>query len=486
MKFKVLTIILGMLFGAINSDAQAIYSANTQQRVGIENVAYQWSKMALIATANDTDRNRPRPTITSRYLGLIFVSVFDAWSRYDDKAIPVFLSKVNRRPTKERNVNNKEKAISYAAYHALLEYYPADSLLYQQLMTKLGYKFSSNIGDGKSAESIGFMAAQATIAAGKLDGSNQYGEMIGSNGIPYFNYIQYYPVNTVDTLNDPNRWQPKYFADGNGGRFAPECLTPFWNKVKPIGLKSADQFRPGPPRLFGSEQLKLEVKEVVDLQASLTNEQRALIEFMRDGPSSVQQAGHWLLFAQFVSRRDEHTLDQDVKMYFLNQVTAMDAFIACWDSKMKYDFARPFALVHEYYKNQKIKGWAGPEKGMAEMDGQEWRPYSPETFLCPPFPSYVSGHSTISGACAEALKLYTGNETLGQSVTLVPGAMTEPNRKGDPVVIHFPTFTETAEMAGLSRVLGGYHIQSENIEGLRLGRNVAHEVWKFYKKHIGE
>jgi len=41
-------------------------------------------------------------------------------------------------------------------------------------------------------------------------------------------------------------------------------------------------------------------------------------------------------------------------------------------------------------------------------------------------------------------------------------------------------------MAGMSRVLGGYHIQADNVAGLELGRNVAKEVWVFYKKHLGE
>ena len=90
---------------------------------------------------------------------------------------------------------------------------------------------------------------------------------------------------------------------------------------------------------------------------------------MRDGPQSVQQAGHWLNFAQEVSKRDDHTLDQDVKMFFYNQVVAMDAFIASWDSKMYYDFARPFALVHEYYSGEKIKAWGGVGKGMVGRNG---------------------------------------------------------------------------------------------------------------------
>jgi hypothetical protein len=164
----------------------------------------------------------------------------------------------------------------------------------------------------------------------------------------------------------------------------------------------------------------------------------------------------------------------------------MDAFIANWDSKMYYDYARPYALVHEYYQDQVIQAWGGPDRGMTELQGQEWRPYSPETFLCPPFPSYASGHSTVSGACGEALRLFTGDDHFGMSVKLVPGALTEPDNLGDTVTLHFPTFTETADMAGISRVLGGYHIQADNVAGLQLGRDVAGEVWKFYRRHLGQ
>jgi hypothetical protein len=45
------------------------------------------------------------------------------------------------------------------------------------------------------------------------------------------------------------------------------------------------------------------------------------------------------------------------------------------------------------------------------------------------------------------------------------------------VTLKLPTFTATAEMAGISRVLGGYHIQADNVAGLDLGRKVAEYVW---------
>jgi hypothetical protein len=457
-----------------------------EEPLGKDNVAYKWGKITLEATANDTERFRPRPTVTSRYLGLVWTAVFDAWSRYDGKAEPVYLKNVDRRPEKERFLQNKEIAISYAAYRAMLTYFFSDSLMLREKMRGFGLDPDNTSLDPATPAGIGNLAARSVIEARLMDGSNQTGTIPGSDGKPYSDYTGYKPVNSADTLNDLKRWQPKYFADGKGGKFCPACLTPQWNKVTTLLMGPADRFRPVPPPAIGSPQLARDVKEVVDMQANLTNEQKALVEFMRDGPKSVQQAGHWFIFAQNVSVRDHHSLDQDVKMYFLVEAAAMDAFIACWDAKMYYDYARPYSLVHDYYRGKRIKGWAGPETGMTEMDGEEWRPYSPDTFLCPPFPSYVSGHSSVSGACAEVLRLFTGNDYFGEEVKRIPGAMTEPERTGPEVTLKFPTFTETADMAGISRVLGGYHIQADNVEGLKLGRNVAGTVWKNYLVHIGE
>lgn len=479
----VLTFIMGLL-----SSGVSFAQKKQEEPKGVENIAYKWGKMALDATASDTEQFKPRPTITSRYLGLIFISIFDAWSVYDETAIPVYLKGVDRKPASEQNLKNKEIAISYAAFGAMKEYYYSDTEMFRKFMTDLGLDPDNTSTDPNTPEGVGNLAAMATIEARKNDGSNQYGEVEGSNGEAYFDYTNYSPVNSADENTDINRWQPKYFSDGKGGQYAPGCLTPYWQKVAPITLTTADQFRPGPPPLVGSEQLKKEVQEVVDLQANLSDEEIALVEFMRDGPQSVQQAGHWLKFAQDVSRRDNHTLNEDVKMYFLTEITAMDAFIASWDSKMFYDYARPYALVHEYYKDKTIKAWAGPGKGIVEMKGQEWRPYSPDIFLCPPFPSYTSGHSTISGACAEVLRLFTGDEYFGESIELIPGSLTEYDsiHFGKPVIINFPTFTETANMAGMSRVMGGYHIQADNIAGLQLGRDVATQAWEFYNDHLGK
>src|SRR5690349_21104640 len=135
------------------------------ESLGKNNLAYRWAEVALEATAHDTERFKPRPTVTSRYLALVFVSMFDAWSRYDEKAIPVYLSKVDRRPDAEQNDRNKEIAISYAAYRALSEYYFSDTIMLKKYMSDFGFNPENRSTDVSTPEGIGNLAAMAVIEA---------------------------------------------------------------------------------------------------------------------------------------------------------------------------------------------------------------------------------------------------------------------------------------------------------------------------------
>ncbi len=444
-------------------------------------MAYKWATVILEGTANDTERNRPRPPVNSRMVALPMIAMFDAWSRFDSVAVPVYLE-AERRPVHERTVKNKETAISYAACRVLQEVYWQDSALFAQRLKEFGYDPNDRSMDPSTPQGIGNLAARTVLDARHHDGSNMYGDEPGSDTL-YGDYTHYEPKNTCDSLCDINRWQPKYFIR-NGKRWAPGALAPFWGHVKPFALDSASQFRPPPPPKMGDPEVEKEVREVVELQAHLTNEQKALVEFMRDGPRSVQQAGHWLIFSRDVSIRDKHTLDDDVKMYFIVSTTAMDCFIANWEEKYFYDNSRPYQQVHYLLGKKDIVCWAGPNKGMKKMKGSEWRPYSPDYFLCPPFPAYVSGHSTVSGGCSRALELFTGSDVYGKEVRLLPGWLTEPGITKDSVTLKFPTFSSTAEQAGFSRVLGGYHIMVDNVEGLKLGRKVAEVVYRKCMSYI--
>ncbi len=450
-----------------------------------QNYAYRWLNVAEEASAKNIEKVGARPTIISRQHAIWATAMYDAWAAYDEKAVGSRLGGKLRRPAKERTLENKKKAISYASYRALLDQYPDVKDYLDGEMKKMGYNPDDKSTDVKTPQGIGNVAAQAVLDYRHHDGSNQLGDEAGGNGQPYADYTFYSPTNSADKINNPDRWQPITFTKPDGTKFTPGFLTPHWYRVKPFLMEKPDQFRPGPPNTTKEnyDKLKEEVKQSVDSNANLTPEDKAIVEFMRDGPRSTAQSGHWLRFAQDVSKRDKNDLDKDVKLYFVVANTAFDAFISCWETKRVYDSSRPWTLIHHEYADQQIKNWAGPEGGTKEVSGKEWHPYSPEVFITPPFPGYTSGHATVSGACAKMLELFTGNDKFGFHAKRKCCELTEKDA-GAELSLDLPTFTATADMAARSRMLGGYHVSIDNDVGLKVGRTLAAWSWPKYQAYF--
>jgi hypothetical protein len=463
--------------------------------------SYQWLEFLLAASGREVDRNRPRPTILSRTMAIVLTAMYDAWAAYDDKAVGTRLRDKLRRPAKERTQINKEKAIAYAAYRSLLFVYAEDADWIREQFQKKGFDPDNQSTDTGTPEGIGNLAANAVIEYRRRDGANQLGDEPGGDGKPYSDYTGYKPKNTPDNIVDPTLWLPIPFSDGKGGTVSPGFLTAHWYKVKPFALERGDQFRPPAPPKYGSEQLREEVEEAIRVNAHLTLEQKAIVEFMRDGPRSTGQSGHWLQFAQDVSRRDHYNLDQDIKLFFSVANIVFDAFIASWDAKRFYDTSRPYWWVRIYHKGEKVDGWLGPGKGSGRIRAEDWHPYSPDTFVTPPFPGHTSGHATASGAASRILELFTGSDRYGAVAIQQAGYLTEAEyptsmmqaRNGKPaadvpeskeVRLMLPSFTATAEMAAVSRLWGSYHIRFDNEEGLILGRTVAMYSWPKYQAYF--
>lgn len=455
-------------------------------------VAYRWVDILLEAAAREVDHVGARPTIISRAMAITVTAMYDAWAAYDATAVGTRLGGALRRPAAERTAANKAKALSYAAYRTLVDLYPGDVPWLSAQMRGMGYDAGDASTDRATPQGIGNVTAAAVLAYRHHDGANQLGDEAGSTGAPYSDYTFYQPVNSVGRVVDIDRWQPIPFEDGKGGTVVMGFLTPHWYRVKPFALDRSDQFRPPPPPRAVSAELRAQVDECLKYNANLTLPQKALVEFMRDGPRSTGQSGHWLRFAQDLSRRDHYALDQDVKLFFCVGNVVFDAFIACWESKRQYDTSRPWTLVRYYYKGSQVEGWGGPGKGVVRLPADQWHPYSPFTFVTPPFPGYVSGHSTASGSAARMLALFSGSDRFDVAVVLHPGSLTEAGFPTDviqardgvrsaalpsEVTLTFPTLWYTAEQAGISRIMGGYHIQADNIQGLALGRKVADATW---------
>lgn len=452
-----------------------------------ENVslAYKWLDIAQEATARNVDRYGARPTILSRTLAIYATASFDAWAAYDSKAVGSRLGASLRRPKVEHTLSNKQTAISYAAYHSLVFVYPESKDWLTKQMTQLGYDPNLAVTDPRTPVGVGITAARAVIDFRRHDGANQLGDEAGGSGEPYSDYTWYQPVNPPDRIIDPDRWQPIEFTMPDGSKQTPGFLTPHWYRVRPFVLERSDQFRPEPPPKTTTNDalLREQTDMVLRYNAELTDHQKAVVEFMRDGPRSTGQSGHWLRFAQDVSRRDRHTLDQDVKLYFVIANVAADAFISCWETKRAYDSSRPWTLIRHYYKGQTVTGWAGPSGGVAQMPAEDWHPYSPHSFITPPFPGYTSGHATVSGACSKMLELFTGSDVYGFIEKRRHCELTEVNA-GEVQTLDLPTWSATAEMAAESRALGGYHIPIDNEVGLRVGRDIAVWSWPKYQAYF--
>jgi PAP2 superfamily len=394
--------------------------------------------------------------------------------------------------------------------------------------------------DPTTAAGIGKIAAQAVIDARRNDGSNQYGDLSpapcpvptpfpqpcaagvygqtsanpGQTG-PYADYVAdgytpYAPANplmgycnpSVDVCErqdivDPNQWQPLIFSNGqdcldSGSGTEETCpgiqtfIAPHWERVTPFALTSASQFDdvltiPPPDFMRNNGQYQNDVNDMIQFSRSLNIQRKLIVEYWADGPSSELPPGHWGLFAQFVSQRDSHTIDQDAKMFFAMHNASFDAGIVAWHIKRLYNGVRPITAVRFAKHGQTVTAWGGPGQPIEKILADKWSPYNPGTNLTPSFPGYFSGHSVFSRSSATVLALFTGSDYFGFSTILGPCfGRVEVLLSCDPpqtVTFSYATFNDAADEAGLSRLYGGIHFAEDNDTAQAVGLLIGQQAW---------
>ena len=177
-----------------------------------------------------------------------------------------------------------------------------------------------------------------------------------------------------------------------------------------------------------------QAEALIETQANLTIDEKRIAEFWEDGGGTSFPPGTWMTFAQFVSARDDHSLDQDAQLFFAMANAVKDAGISTWGLKAEVDYARPVAVIRDLgelgligeegvdYLGQSgpvIQGWAGPGLGTQTILVEDFITYqNPNGPASPPFAEYTSGHSTFSAAAAEVLRQFTGSDDFGGSVEI--------------------------------------------------------------------
>jgi hypothetical protein len=445
------------------------------------------------ATALDEVRvGKLGPPVAARALAIAHTCMYDAWAAYDERAVGTVLGGSLRRPAHERTDANKATAVSFAAYRCLVNLFPDGVDRLTAVMTALGYDvLDTSISRGKAA-GIGNVAAAAVIEARLHDGSNQYGDLAPGAYSDYTGYVSRnepmgYCIPTLKEcppleVLDPEHWQP-LIGPPELGSVTQTYVAPHWSNVTPFALTSSSQFDLLPeaePQMFKSAAHYREAaEEVLHNSAELTEAKKLIVEYWADGPASELPPGHWGIFGQFVSARDNHSIDQDAKMFFAMHNASFDAGIVAWHLKRKFDGVRPITAIRHLFQGQMVRAFGGPGRPIRSIPGEKWMPYNPGSNLTPAFPGFISGHSTFSAASAAVLEAFTGSDHFGFS-TLIPAGFgrVEPGVPAVDTILTYDTFSAAAEEAALSRLYGGIHFSEDNETGLTLGTLIGRQAWE--------
>ena len=195
-------------------------------------------------------------------------------------------------------------------------------------------------------------------------------------------------------------------------------MLPLFGNVKSFLMTPADVVanRPPPPPSTGSAQFLAELAEVKSYSNNNNREQMRIVSFWADGVGTYTPPGHWNAIANGIFVEQNFSEVRWARNMALLNLTMMDAAITCWDAKYFYFNPRPCQI------DPSIKTLTGT----------------------PNFPSYVSGHSTFSGAAATFLS------------HIVPSKANE--------------VQAMANQASVSRLFGCIHYKSDIDAGMTLGK----------------
>ena len=374
-------------------------------------VVTDWNNSAL----NAIRAGSTAPPIASRSLAILHASIYDAVNGIARTYEPYLVQSAVPAGA------SREAAASAAAHEALVNLFPAAASSFDALHAAILAGIPN--GPQKVAGIVwGEFVADQILASRADDGWNATVLPPGGSG--------------------PGVWVPTPPA------FLP-YLLPQWGFVVPFAMSSSSQFRPPGPPSLDSEQYAADYNEVKELGALVgstrTEEQTLIALFWADGAGTETPPGHWNSIAQIIASQG-NTLEENARLFALLNIAMADAAICAWDAKYTFHFWRPVTAI----------AFAEPQLN--------WMSF----IVTPPFPDYVSGHSTFSSAAATVLALFYGTDAISFQTgsDFLPG-----------VVRSFSSFSAAASEAADSRVYGGIHFRFASDDGLAAGLRIGE--WTF-------
>jgi hypothetical protein len=318
-------------------------------------------------------------------------------------------------------------AAAAAAHGVLTSLYPGES-------AQLDAKLNESTAGQRSADSrerglaLGQAAAEAILASRAADGSDA--------STPY------------EPGTEPGRY-----------RFVPPfdfVYRPDWRRVKPFALASGAQFRSAPPPALDSPEYAADYDEVKAYGRAADSSRSAEQASYADWWYELSEIG-WNRIARVSwPQQEKRDLWFTARLFALLNVGLMDAYIAGWDSKLHYDFWRPYTAIR-----------AGDMDGnTATIAEASWEPYC----VTPPVQDYPSTHAALGATAAAVLYQVYGRD--------VPFTMGSPSAKPPGQERTLARFQQAAAENADSRVACGIHFRFATRAGLELGEQVGEQVLK--------
>ena len=174
------------------------------------------------------------------------------------------------------------------------------------------------------------------------------------------------------------------------------------------------------------------------------------------------------------------SMGDTLKMMAMMTTTIADAVITAWTGKVRqlerFLWLSCVALHHTFAHQYTYDQWrpvtaipAGGGFPGGRVDG-EWLPLLPT----PPFPDYISGHSTLGAAAATILEHFLGKTT--------PVSLYSPTSGMAGVLRSWPSLDAAQSENAYSRVYGGVHWRSSCADAVAAGKalgSFALSAWNY-------
>jgi len=302
---------------------------------------------------------------------------------------------------------------------------------------------------------------------------------------PYYINVKL-PINT-SVMTNQSQWCPLKGQSMLGSK---------WGNIQ--GLFNTENINKYLHKKFTKINLKSEAKDVLNTSLTLTPEQKSTAEFWAGIGCSVTPPGFFnmFLYGYFVSNPTDN-LTQVEYFYKLN-CGLFEASVVCWGIKYECLQCRPIQSIRINYPDIPIDYYFG------KSNTNLWIPYQESRLYTPPFPDYISGHSTFSSTAATILTSLLGknlhklniNLTKDEFIMLSPifKTMNEksmnitnivvpakssnivPNTPDKPIELKFNTWGDLSQSAGISRIYGGIHYPSSNTIALKIGTYIGNKI----------